>query len=158
MVNITSREGDQARGTRGGRQFGTESRIRDLRHERSTTRQQSNRRRLSSSTRTAGGRLSSSISIWTQSRAGVVGLHRPSASSEAWRSGSDLSDSGRKSYGGLLSDSIFVGGISEVISSDMLMEIAKSFGHLKAYHFEFNADLNEPRAFLEVSSYYSFIG
>ncbi|VFR01537.1 unnamed protein product [Cuscuta campestris] len=44
---------------------------------------------------------------------------------------------------------IFVGGISEVISSDMLMEIVKSFGHLKAYHFELNADLNEPCAFLE---------
>ncbi|VFR01780.1 unnamed protein product [Cuscuta campestris] len=111
-------------------------------------RQQSNRRRLSSSTRTAGVRLSSSISIWTQSRA-VVGLHRPSASSEAWRSDSDLRDSGRKSCGGFLSDSIFVGGISELISSDMLMEIAKSFGHLKAYHFEFSADLNEPCAFLE---------
>ncbi|CAH9115973.1 unnamed protein product [Cuscuta epithymum] len=44
---------------------------------------------------------------------------------------------------------IFVGGISDVISSDMLMEIAKSFGHLKAYHFELNAGLNEPCAFLE---------
>ncbi|VFQ87309.1 unnamed protein product [Cuscuta campestris] len=45
---------------------------------------------------------------WTQSRAGVVGIHRPSASSEAWRSGSNLSDSGRKSYGGLFSDSVSI--------------------------------------------------
>ncbi|VFQ63327.1 unnamed protein product [Cuscuta campestris] len=44
---------------------------------------------------------------------------------------------------------IFVGGISKFISSDMLMEIVKSFGYLKAYHFELNADLNEPCAFLE---------
>ncbi|XP_019181431.1 PREDICTED: uncharacterized protein LOC109176453 isoform X3 [Ipomoea nil] len=44
---------------------------------------------------------------------------------------------------------IFIGGISEVISSEMLMEIAKAFGHLKAYRFVLNGDLNEPCAFLE---------
>uniref|UniRef100_A0A5B6ZS78 RRM domain-containing protein n=1 Tax=Davidia involucrata TaxID=16924 RepID=A0A5B6ZS78_DAVIN len=44
---------------------------------------------------------------------------------------------------------IFIGGISKVISSEMLMEIASAFGALKAYRFEVNADLNEPCAFLE---------
>ncbi|KAJ8547207.1 hypothetical protein K7X08_010793 [Anisodus acutangulus] len=44
---------------------------------------------------------------------------------------------------------IFVGGISRTISSEMLMEIAKAFGPLKAYHFRMNSDLNEPCAFLE---------
>ncbi|XP_075085471.1 uncharacterized protein LOC107806722 [Nicotiana tabacum] len=44
---------------------------------------------------------------------------------------------------------IFVGGISRTISSEMLMEIAKAFGPLKAYHFRMNSDINEPCAFLE---------
>ncbi|KAK4341666.1 hypothetical protein RND71_040167 [Anisodus tanguticus] len=44
---------------------------------------------------------------------------------------------------------IFVGGISRTISSEMLLEIAKAFGPLKAYHFRKNSDLNEPCAFLE---------
>ncbi|KAA8527795.1 hypothetical protein F0562_035336 [Nyssa sinensis] len=44
---------------------------------------------------------------------------------------------------------IFIGGISKVISSEMLMEIASAFGALKAYRLEVNADLNQPCAFLE---------
>ncbi|CAN4091085.1 unnamed protein product [Withania somnifera] len=44
---------------------------------------------------------------------------------------------------------IFVGGISRTISSEMLMEIGKAFGPLKAYHFRMDSDLNEPCAFLE---------
>lgn len=36
-----------------------------------------------------------------------------------------------------------------------LMEIAKAFGPLKAYHFRMNSDLNEPCAFLEVLLDYS---
>ncbi|XP_071719651.1 uncharacterized protein [Rutidosis leptorrhynchoides] len=44
---------------------------------------------------------------------------------------------------------IFIGGISKVITSDMLMEIASAFGPLKAYHFECNADLDSPCAFIE---------
>lgn len=44
---------------------------------------------------------------------------------------------------------IFVGGISKAISSDMLMEIASIFGPLRAYRYEVNTDLNEPCAFLE---------
>ncbi|XP_043704997.1 splicing factor U2af large subunit A-like isoform X2 [Telopea speciosissima] len=44
---------------------------------------------------------------------------------------------------------IFVGGISRALSSDMFMEIANSFGHLKAYRFQVDKDLDEPVAFLE---------
>ncbi|CAJ1967090.1 unnamed protein product [Sphenostylis stenocarpa] len=43
---------------------------------------------------------------------------------------------------------IFVGGISDHLSSEMLMEIASAFGSLKAYHFENNLS-NGSRAFLE---------
>lgn len=44
---------------------------------------------------------------------------------------------------------IFIGGISRVLSSKMLMEIVSAFGPLKAYHFAVNDELNEPCAFLE---------
>ncbi|KAJ4967664.1 hypothetical protein NE237_014365 [Protea cynaroides] len=44
---------------------------------------------------------------------------------------------------------IFVGGISRALSSDMFLEIASAFGHLKAYRFQVDKDLNEPVAFLE---------
>ncbi|KAL5542319.1 hypothetical protein UlMin_010029 [Ulmus minor] len=46
-------------------------------------------------------------------------------------------------------DKIFIGGISNTISSKMLMEIVSAFGPLKAYHFEVGQDLNEACAFLE---------
>ncbi|KAK9087573.1 hypothetical protein Syun_029967 [Stephania yunnanensis] len=48
-----------------------------------------------------------------------------------------------------ISNLIFIGGISKLLSSDMLMEIAGAFGALKAFHFKVDADLNEPVAFLE---------
>ncbi|XP_076951713.1 uncharacterized protein LOC143625166 [Bidens hawaiensis] len=44
---------------------------------------------------------------------------------------------------------IFIGGISKIITSEMLMEIASAFGPLKAYHFEDNAHLHCPCAFVE---------
>ncbi|XP_065863003.1 uncharacterized protein [Euphorbia lathyris] len=44
---------------------------------------------------------------------------------------------------------IFIGGISKTLSSEMIMEIASSFGPLKAYHFENSDHQNEPHAFLE---------
>ncbi|KAM7485401.1 hypothetical protein LguiA_001410 [Lonicera macranthoides] len=44
---------------------------------------------------------------------------------------------------------IFIGGVSKLISSEMLMEIASAFGRLKAYRFEVNDDHNEQCAFLE---------
>ncbi|KAL7616612.1 hypothetical protein Lser_V15G02857 [Lactuca serriola] len=48
------------------------------------------------------------------------------------------------------SNKIFIGGISKVITSQMIMEIASAFGPLKAFHFEHNSDLDTtPCAFLE---------
>ncbi|XP_022760324.1 uncharacterized protein LOC111306738 isoform X2 [Durio zibethinus] len=44
---------------------------------------------------------------------------------------------------------IFIGGISKALSPEMLVEIAKAFGPLKAYHFEINEDLSEQYAILE---------
>ncbi|XP_010278014.1 PREDICTED: splicing factor U2af large subunit A isoform X2 [Nelumbo nucifera] len=44
---------------------------------------------------------------------------------------------------------IFIGGISRDLSSDMLMEIAGAFGHLKAFCIHVNEDLKEQIAFLE---------
>nr|XP_043609458.1 uncharacterized protein LOC122581313 [Erigeron canadensis] len=44
---------------------------------------------------------------------------------------------------------IFIGGISNVITSEMLKEIASAFGPLKAYHFEEHVDLDSPCAFVE---------
>ncbi|KAJ0510576.1 putative RNA recognition motif domain, nucleotide-binding alpha-beta plait domain superfamily [Helianthus annuus] len=44
---------------------------------------------------------------------------------------------------------MFIGGISKVITPEMLMEIASAFGPLKAYHFEGNAHLHSPCAFVE---------
>ncbi|KAL7145005.1 hypothetical protein ABFS83_07G049600 [Erythranthe nasuta] len=48
---------------------------------------------------------------------------------------------------------IFIGGISKLISSKMLLEIAKVFGHVKAFHFECIAEINEPCAFLEYADH-----
>ncbi|XP_061350432.1 splicing factor U2af large subunit B isoform X2 [Gastrolobium bilobum] len=45
-------------------------------------------------------------------------------------------------------DKIFIGGISNHLSSEMLVDIAGAFGSLKAYHFETD-DSNGSRAFLE---------
>ncbi|KAL8484570.1 hypothetical protein ACS0TY_027032 [Phlomoides rotata] len=56
------------------------------------------------------------------------------------------------SVGGIVEDSpnkIFIGGISKLYSSRMLLEIARAFGAVKSFHFEFIADINEPCAFLE---------
>ncbi|XP_042028542.1 splicing factor U2AF 50 kDa subunit-like isoform X3 [Salvia splendens] len=53
---------------------------------------------------------------------------------------------------GIVEDSphkIFVGSISKLLSSRMLLEIARAFGLVKAFHFERIADTNEPCAFLE---------
>ncbi|XP_042064790.1 uncharacterized protein LOC121808390 [Salvia splendens] len=44
---------------------------------------------------------------------------------------------------------IFIGGISKFLSSRMLLDIARAFGLVKAFHFELIADTNEPCAFLE---------
>ncbi|KAH1259728.1 Splicing factor U2AF subunit [Glycine max] len=52
-----------------------------------------------------------------------------------------------------LKSTIFIGGISNHLSSEMLMEIAGSFGSLKAYHFETKVS-NGSCAFLEPSVKY----
>ncbi|KAF6156264.1 hypothetical protein GIB67_008034 [Kingdonia uniflora] len=44
---------------------------------------------------------------------------------------------------------IFIGGISEAFSSNMLMEIASAFGILRAYQFQFYKEINGSCAFLE---------
>lgn len=44
---------------------------------------------------------------------------------------------------------IFIGGISEAMSSEMIIEIVSAFGPLKAYTFQFNDNLRGPCAFLE---------
>ncbi|XP_030463982.1 uncharacterized protein LOC115683587 [Syzygium oleosum] len=44
---------------------------------------------------------------------------------------------------------IFIGGISKVLSSEMLREIASVFGPLKAFHFQANDDATNRYAFLE---------
>ncbi|XP_042059895.1 uncharacterized protein LOC121804422 [Salvia splendens] len=44
---------------------------------------------------------------------------------------------------------IFIGGISKFLSSRMLLDIARAFGPVKAFHFELIADTNETCAFLE---------
>ncbi|XP_074577022.1 uncharacterized protein LOC141833467 isoform X2 [Curcuma longa] len=44
---------------------------------------------------------------------------------------------------------IFIGGISEDISSNMLKEIVGAYGNLKSFHFGFDKKLNGPCAFLE---------
>lgn len=44
---------------------------------------------------------------------------------------------------------IFIGGISKVLSSEMLREIASVFGPLKAFHFQINDDATDRYAFLE---------
>ncbi|CAI9118108.1 OLC1v1019627C1 [Oldenlandia corymbosa var. corymbosa] len=47
------------------------------------------------------------------------------------------------------SHKIFIGGISKLISSKMLMKIAESFGSLKAFHFVHNEGIDVHYAFLE---------
>ncbi|KAL3828270.1 hypothetical protein ACJIZ3_017072 [Penstemon smallii] len=57
---------------------------------------------------------------------------------------------------GVVEDSshkIFVGGISQVISSKMLLEIARAFGPVKAYHFQHISDCNKRCAFLEFADH-----
>ncbi|KAJ9154128.1 hypothetical protein P3X46_027496 [Hevea brasiliensis] len=48
---------------------------------------------------------------------------------------------------------IFIGGIPKAFSSKMIMEIASTYGPLKAYGFESSDNLNEPYAFLEYADH-----
>uniref|UniRef100_A0A803KT14 RRM domain-containing protein n=1 Tax=Chenopodium quinoa TaxID=63459 RepID=A0A803KT14_CHEQI len=74
--------------------------------------------------------------------------------------GNSISEVGIQVISDFVQDSphkIFVGGIAEDLSSEMVMsssiglivEIVSAFGTLKAYRFEVNPDLKEPCAFLE---------
>ncbi|OMO95394.1 hypothetical protein COLO4_15932 [Corchorus olitorius] len=49
----------------------------------------------------------------------------------------------------IVSDTIFIGGISKALTSEMLIEIANAFGPLKTCHFEINEDHSEQYATLE---------
>ncbi|GMH29178.1 hypothetical protein Nepgr_031021 [Nepenthes gracilis] len=82
----------------------------------------------------------------------VLRIRRPKDFSEAASDSVQKSKAEAHSVSDLVKDSshkIFIGGISEAITSQMLMEIASVFGQLKSYHFQVNEDLNEPCAFLE---------
>ncbi|KAL2455861.1 uncharacterized protein Fot_57224 [Forsythia ovata] len=96
---------------------------------------------------------SSALSFDGKSFAGsIVKLRRPKDYSEVTTGAPDKSIGAVDSISDIVEDSphkIFVGGISKLISSEMLLEIAGAFGPVKAYHFEFIADLNVQCAFLE---------
>ncbi|KAL2486790.1 Splicing factor U2AF [Abeliophyllum distichum] len=96
---------------------------------------------------------SAALSFDGKSFAGsIVKLRRPKDYSEVTTGAPDKSIGAVDSISDIVEDSlhkIFVGGISKLISSEMLLEIAGAFGPVKAYHFEFIADLNVQCAFLE---------
>ncbi|XP_022887178.1 uncharacterized protein LOC111403056 isoform X3 [Olea europaea var. sylvestris] len=85
----------------------------------------------------------------------VLKLRRPKDYSEVTTHDSDKSVGAVDSISGTVEDSphkwlqIFIGGISKLISSEMLLEIAGVFGPVKAYHFEFIVDVDEQCAFIE---------
>ncbi|KAL3648756.1 hypothetical protein CASFOL_005159 [Castilleja foliolosa] len=79
-------------------------------------------------------------------------LRRPKDFSSATTGLSDKSVAAADSVSDIVEDSpnkIFLGGISKLISSNMLLEIVRAFGPVKAFHIEFISELNEPCAFLE---------
>ncbi|KAL7105551.1 hypothetical protein ACP275_07G051700 [Erythranthe tilingii] len=83
-------------------------------------------------------------------------LRRPKDYTNVATGLSDKSVAAGDSISDIVEDSphkIFIGGISKLISSKMLLEIAKVFGHVKAFHFECIAEINEPCAFLEYADH-----
>ncbi|XP_057781509.1 uncharacterized protein LOC130999853 isoform X2 [Salvia miltiorrhiza] len=79
-------------------------------------------------------------------------LRRPKDYANVTTGLSDKSVGGVDSISDIVEDSpnkIFIGGISKLFTSRMLLEVARAFGPVKAFHFEFIADTNEPCAFLE---------
>lgn len=82
----------------------------------------------------------------------VLKLRRPKDYSEVTTDASEKSVGAVDSISDIVEDSphkIFIGGISKLISSEMLLEIAGVFGPVKAYHFESIVDLDEQCAFIE---------
>ncbi|XP_024984561.1 splicing factor U2af large subunit B [Cynara cardunculus var. scolymus] len=82
----------------------------------------------------------------------ILKIRRPKDYVDASTGVSEKPVAGAVSVKNIVEDSpnkIFIGGLSKLITSKMLMEIASAFGPLKAYHFEANADLDGPYAFVE---------
>lgn len=82
----------------------------------------------------------------------IIKVRRPKDFIEVATGELEKSAAGIDAIGDIVKDSphkIFIGGISKVLSSKMLMEIASAFGPLKAYQFENSKDPDEPFAFLE---------
>ncbi|KAJ6719382.1 RNA-BINDING PROTEIN [Salix purpurea] len=82
----------------------------------------------------------------------IIKVRWPKDSIEVTTGELEKSTAAIASIGDIVKDSphkIFIGGISKVLSSKMLMEIASAFGPLKAYQFENSKDPDEPIAFLE---------
>ncbi|KAL3507599.1 hypothetical protein ACH5RR_032981 [Cinchona calisaya] len=69
----------------------------------------------------------------------TTGVDDKSVDATSWIS-NDVEDSSHK---------IFIGGISKVISAQMLMEIAGAFGSLKAFHLGHSVELDAQYGFLE---------
>ncbi|KAL8048228.1 hypothetical protein ABFS82_07G050200 [Erythranthe guttata] len=100
---------------------------------------------------------SAAISLNEMSFSGsTLKLRRPKDYTNVATGLSDKSVAAVDSISDVVEDSphkIFIGGISKLISSKMLLEIAKVFGHVKAFHFECIAEINEPYAFLEYADH-----
>ncbi|KAH8495582.1 hypothetical protein H0E87_018667 [Populus deltoides] len=82
----------------------------------------------------------------------IIKVRRPKDFIEVATGELEKSAAAIDAIGDIVKDSphkIFIGGISKVLSSKMLMEIASAFGPLKAYQFENSKDPDEPFAFLE---------
>ncbi|XP_011030446.1 PREDICTED: uncharacterized protein LOC105129896 [Populus euphratica] len=82
----------------------------------------------------------------------IIKVRRPKDFIEVATGELEKSAAAIDAIGDIVKDSphkIFIGGISKVLSSKMLMEIASAFGPLKAYQFENSKDSDEPFAFLE---------
>lgn len=82
----------------------------------------------------------------------IIKVRRPKDFIEVATGELEKSAAAIDAIGDIVKDSphkIFIGGISKVLSSKMLMEIASAFGLLKAYQFENSKDPDEPFAFLE---------
>ncbi|KAM0932264.1 putative RNA recognition motif domain, nucleotide-binding alpha-beta plait domain superfamily [Dioscorea sansibarensis] len=82
----------------------------------------------------------------------VLKIRRPKDFVEAAAGNQEKPQAVVKAISDIVEDSpnkIFIAGISNILSSDMLMEIVSAFGSLKAYHFEFKEEINGPCAFVE---------
>ncbi|XP_039137774.1 LOW QUALITY PROTEIN: splicing factor U2AF 65 kDa subunit [Dioscorea cayenensis subsp. rotundata] len=82
----------------------------------------------------------------------VLKIRRPKDFVEAATGNQEKLQAAVKTISDVVEDSpnkIFIAGISNVLSSDMVSKIVSAFGSLKAYHFEFKEEINGPCAFVE---------